>query len=200
MSRTFVKSSDGQLDSGRSVRIVQGRHSISSKKGVAGMRGCLLFAILMLLCHLSVGQAVQIQRAKSFLDNDQNASSILSFIHLYADYHGHEFLGETGVKDSSGNSVPGEVALIYRYHWEDDGVTEIGFFVNQSGTIVGTWLGKDNGVFSQPFALANLSIQVVGRMVINSDDKMSATDRELAVKLVDNADARGLLNLWLRMQ
>lgn len=196
----FVKSSVDQRNSSTALRTDLGPSASSFRKFRMRMSTCVLFAVVMIGCHLSFGQTAQTQRAKGFLDNDQNARNVLSFIHLYADYHGHEFLRETGVKDGDGNPVPGQVALVYRYHWEDDGVTDVAFFVDQSGTIVGTWLGNDNGVLSQPFALANLSIQVLGRMVINSDDKMSQNDRELAIKLVDQADARGLMNLWLRMQ
>jgi len=140
------------------------------------------------------------QTARAFLDSKENATSILDFVHFGADYHGHEFLKETGVNDGYGNPIPDQVALIYRYHWEDDGVTDIAFFVNQDGKIVGTSIVSTNAELSQPFFLANLSIQVVGRMVINSNDQMTDADRRLALKLVDDADAHGLLNLWLRLQ
>jgi hypothetical protein len=140
------------------------------------------------------------QRAHNFLQDRQNATSILSFLHFGASYRGHELTKIEGVVDSAGNRVDGDFALVYRFHWEDDGVTDVIFFCNGRGQIYDSQIEYSNGVISTPFALANISIQFVGRLVINSDDKMSESDRELAIKLIDKADARGLLNLWLITQ
>ena len=140
------------------------------------------------------------QRVRSILDKQQNGQSILEFLHFGADYHGHMFLEESSVNDRYGNDVPSERALVYRYHWADDGVTDVAFFYDARGNIVGSSIVKTNAVLSQPFGLANLSIKVVGRMVVDSDDKMSDADRKLALELIDDADAHGLLNLWLSTQ
>ncbi|HVU44883.1 MAG TPA: hypothetical protein VHD85_02090 [Terracidiphilus sp.] len=141
-----------------------------------------------------------IQRAYSILQNRQNATDILSFVHFGATYNSHEYLQTRSVVDGSGNPIDGDFALVYRFHWEGDGVTDIAFFCHSSGQIYKSQIVRTNALLSQPFALANLSIQMVGRMVVNSDDRMSNSDRELAIKLIDDADAHGLLDLWLTMQ
>ena len=172
-------------------------------------RGCLAFFLAMLfllpvaLCAIqpAVGQTnVAYNSARSFLDSRENATSILEFVHFRADYRGHRFLRATQVVDEQGNLISGEFALVYRYFWADDGWTDLAFFCDSFGQVLSARAIATNAVISQPFALANLSIEIVSRIVVNSDDKMSDSDRRKAIELIDQADANGLLNLWLRLQ
>ena len=168
-------------------------------------RSCALaFLLILLIFGGSTYSKAQsdgpYEHVRGILDNADNAQTILGFVHFGADYHGHTFLRVTNVHDQDGNDVPAERALIYRYNWEDDGVTDIAFFYDAGGNIVGSSVVNTNAQLNQPFILANLSIQIVGRTMINSDNKMSESDRKLALELIDKADAHGLLNLWLRLQ
>ena len=163
----------------------------------------LLVAGLMSMPASAANDASQIpgyERAHTFLQDRQNAIDILSFLHFGAAYNGHQLERVVGVVDGDGNPVEGKFALVYRFHWADDGVTDIAFFCNGKGQIYDSQIERSNGQISTPFAFANLSIQLVGRLVVNSDKKMSDADRKLAIKLIDQADAHGLLNLWLALQ
>lgn len=170
------------------------------------LRIVLLSMLFVMLAALSLSRPALGQTetaynlARSFLDTRQSASSILDFVHFGADYRGHQFLHATQVVDRNNNVIAGEFALVYRYYWADDGKTDLTFFCSPSGQILEARVTSTNAVWNQPFALANLSIQVVGRMVVNSDHNMSDEDRKEIIELVDRADAQGLLNLWLRMQ
>jgi len=58
-----------------------------------------------------------------------------------------------------------------------------------------------NGVFQAPFATANVSIKIVGAALVEAlKDNLSDEDRRLLRKLVDDANAQGLLELGLRIQ
>lgn len=140
-------------------------------------------------------------RAYNFLQNRQNAITILGYVHFGADYFGHEYQGIYDVVDAHGTPVPGEFALAYRFHWTDGGVTDIAFLCNPQGQIYKSQVRSSNAEASQPFGLANLFISVVGNLLIDSNKKdMSREDLELARDLIDHADAHGLLDLWLRLE
>lgn len=185
------------LDGNRAGYVARFRKGLSIWFAVVLLAWCAI--VLSASCAYGQSNSAY-ERVRGILDKQQNGQSILEFVHFGADYHGHTFLHETSVNDKDGNDVPSERAVIYRYYWEDDGVTDIAFFYDARGNIVGSYIVKTNAGWSQPFVFANLSIKVVGRMVVNSDDKMSDADRKLALELIDRADAQGLLNLWLRIQ
>jgi len=177
---------------------LKARVSILEQAIIALLAICLLMSIP---AHAaSYDSDAGVQRAYNFLQDKQNATSILSFVHFGTTYGGHKYTETRTVVDGSGNTINGDFALVYRFYWEDDGVTDIAFLCHPSGQIYKSQVVYTNAQFNQPFMLANLSIQVLGRMVINSDDNMSNSDREFAVKLIDDADAHGLMDLWLTLQ
>ena len=165
---------------------------------LALLAACLLMAIPARVAAYDSNAGVQ--RAYNFLQDRQNATDILSFVHFGATYNSHEYVETRNVVDGSGNTIYGDFALVYRFHWENDGITDVAFFCHPSGQIYKSQVVWTNAKFARPFVWANLSIQIVGRMVVNSDNNMSDSDRELAIKLIDDADAHGLLDLWLTMQ
>jgi hypothetical protein len=140
-----------------------------------------------------------IDHAQSVLDNRENAVTILNYLHFGSDFKGYKYLDYFNVYDSNGNPV---TALVYRYYWENDGdYTDVIFYCNQAGTIYATKVRKTTAILNQPFLVANLSIQILGNALIESNkDSMSPADLDAARRLVRAADAQGLLNLWLRLQ
>lgn len=142
-----------------------------------------------------------VQTAGNVLGNQQNAITILSYLHFGADYKGHKYVETRDVVDRYGNKIDGQFALVYRFYWEDDGVTDVAFLCMPNGTIYGSEVTYTNAIFSQPFALANLSIQLLGNAMIESNrDNMQDADVRAARELVQAVNAHGLLNLWLRLQ
>jgi hypothetical protein len=143
-----------------------------------------------------------IEHAQSVLDNRENAATILNYLHFGSDFKGYRYIESLNVVDNNGNTIYGQTALVYRYYWENDGdYTDVIFYCNQEGTIYGTRVRKTTAILNQPFLVANLSIQILGNALIESNkDSMTPNDLRIARELVKNADAQGLLNLWLRLQ
>ncbi len=141
-----------------------------------------------------------VQRAASYLSIRETGEGILNFVHMGADYHGHTYLRTNNVVDRDGYRVPGHFALVYRFHWEDDGVTDLAFLCNERGGIYDVQVTYTNAVLNQPFLLANAAIQILGNLVIdNYKDRMSREQLRLAHEFVDHADSKGLLELALML-
>lgn len=137
-----------------------------------------------------------INNADSFLRTPERGRDILSYIHFGADYHGHRYLRTLAVEGSSD-----DFALVYRFKWEDDGVTDAAFLCNRYGVVYEVRIVYTNAILSQPFLLANASIKVLGHTLINLyRDKLSDEDQRQLHKLVNDADAKGLLEWSLRLQ
>jgi hypothetical protein len=141
-----------------------------------------------------------IDRAQSFLKTREMGKNILAFVHFGADYKGHAFLYTTAVTDEDDRQLPDKIALVYRFRWEDDGVTDIAFLCNSKGAVYGLQIMKSTAIIQQPFAIANLTIQVLGNAIIEAmgDDLKDAQRAELK-RFVDSADSRGLLVAYLRL-
>lgn len=162
-------------------------------------RGAAKMALLFILGLAAVSgfsQTAPTGKAVSVIENSDNASTILKFLHFFSDYKRFEYL-ETDRVTENGQTISGQSALVYRFYCTDGDNTDVVFFVNQSGQIYQTKIRRSTGV---PFVGANISIQVLGRIVVGSDDKMTAEDRQRALDLVDKADAHGLMDLWLEME
>lgn len=155
-----------------------------------------LFTILGLTAVSGFSQTAPTRKAVSVIENPDNASTILKFLHFFSDYQAFKYL-ETDRVTENDQTVSGQSALVYRFYCTDGDNTDVAFFVNQSGQIYQTKVIRSTGV---PFVGANISIQVLGRVVVNSDDKMTAEDRQRALDLVEKADAHGLMDLWLEME
>jgi hypothetical protein len=139
-----------------------------------------------------------VERADNYLRLQSTGQGLLQFVHMGADYHGHSYLHTNYVIDGDGYRVPGHFALVFRFHWEDDSITDLAFLCNEKGIIYDVAVNYTNARFNQPFLLANAAIQILGNLVIdNYKRQMSAQQLKLTHELVNNADAKGLLVLAL---
>lgn len=83
----------------------------------------------------------------------------------------------------------------------DDGTTDIAFAFDGDGNFYGLKVIYTNAEWNQPFFMANVSIRVLGNLIIsNYRDNMTEEDRKLVQKLVNDADAKSLLELSLRIE
>jgi hypothetical protein len=139
--------------------------------------------------------------AGRFLRTEDRGKESLSYIHFGADYHGHEYLRTVSVLDGQGSPIPGQFALVYRFNWEDDGITDVAYLCDASGYVYKVQIMSTNAVLSQPFVLANAAIKLLGNAFIQANkDKMSELERKVVQELVDKADAKGLLEWSLQFE
>jgi hypothetical protein len=136
-----------------------------------------------------------IDKADSFLGTAAKGKKVLSYVHFGAHYHGHRYVKTLDINDGVG-----AFGLVYRYWWEDDGITDIDFLCTEKGFVYGVKITDTNAVWSQPFFVANTSISVLGNALIEAyRDKLSESDRRQLHDLVNRADAKGLLEWSLRL-
>jgi hypothetical protein len=146
--------------------------------------------------HASDDSQQALNRADSFLKSAERGREILSYIHFGADYHGHRYLRTMAVEGAKD-----DFALIYRFNWEDDGVTDAAFLCNKAGFVYEVQIVYTNAILSNPFLLANTSIPLLGHALIESyKDKLSEEDRRQLHKLVNDTNAKGLLEWSLRVR
>jgi hypothetical protein len=139
--------------------------------------------------------------AHGFLKTGQRGKDVLDYVHFGATYRGHEFVKTFAVNNDAGNPIDGWFALVYRFRWEDDGVTDIAFRCNPQGNVYDVQVTYTNAVLNRPFLFANAAIKVLGNLLIEANkDKMDRGERRLVQKLVDDADAKGLLEWSLKFQ
>lgn len=133
-----------------------------------------------------------ISKDRSFIENDDNAKSILGFMHPTANYMGQRY----------SHYVPGDngsFTIFYDFPWEDNNSTTVAFDADADGTVHSVSVAQDTSSFPA-FVGANLLIQVLGNMVIDSyKDKMTDEQRNKAQQLVRDTDAKGLMELWLQL-
>lgn len=142
-----------------------------------------------------------IKRAHAFLASADVGKQVVAYTHLGSDYRGHEYVETRGVSDGNGGRKPGHFALVYRFRWHDDGVSNIAFLCNPSGRVYGVRVLETNAVWSQPFALANAAVSMLGNMLIEAyKENMDASQRRIVQRLVDQADAKGMLEWALTFQ
>jgi len=165
----------------------------------------LLTAMLLGLTALPAraGDGVEqraLDRAHAFLSTARRGTDILSYVHFGAEYNGHTFK-EWVTVTQDGRKVPGHFALVYEFAWEDDGRTTLAFLCDASGGVYDVQVVRTNAVFSQPYVLANGAIKVLGNLLIEAfKDNMKPEERQFVQKLVDEADAKGMLVWSLKFQ
>jgi hypothetical protein len=102
---------------------------------------------------------------------------------------------------SQGKRVPGHFALVYHFDWQDDGKTQLGFLCDAKGNVYEVQLVKSNASLNQPFTLANTTLKVLGNLLIEAfKDKMTAAEKKQVQKIVDDADAKAMLEWSLKFQ
>ena len=114
----------------------------------------------------------------------RNASSHL---HFGAQYKGHTYQQTRGVQNK-----PGDFALVYRFNWDNDGVTDVAFLCDSKGYVYQVQVTYTNAFLSQPFGVANLSINVVGNVLLEAfRDQMTPQEIQQARQMIDNPNAKG---------
>jgi hypothetical protein len=139
--------------------------------------------------------------ADRFLRTEARGRETLSYLHFGADYHGHEYLKTVSVVGGDDRPIPGHFALVYRFHWEDDGITDLAYLCNEAGRVYAVQVMYTNAVWSPPFGWANAAIQVLGNALIEANkNQMSELERKVVQKLVDAANAKALLEWSLQFE
>ncbi len=145
--------------------------------------------------------ATALKRAHAFLNTADRGKTITNMVHFGATYGGHTYKGYTKVKGRNGKIVPGHMALIFDFKWASDGETRIAFFCDGDGDFYSLKVQESNGNISRPFVLAELSIKLVGKTILDGfKGKIKEKDREDLNKVIDAADPKGLLELSLKVQ
>jgi hypothetical protein len=138
-----------------------------------------------------------VERAWKFLKEERRGRFILGYMHMGTTYAGHKIHDRV-------LRVPGRdgyFKLLATLDWNDDGTTDAAFLFDRRGNFYQVEVGNSNGVFNRPFAVANLSIQLLGNVLIEAfKDKMTDQDRRQLQQAVDNADSRSLLVVALQLQ
>lgn len=138
--------------------------------------------------------------AHKFLNTQARGRDVLGFVHFGSRYDGHAYK-EIRQVTREGERVPGHFALVYRYKWEGNGRTDVAFLCDAQGNIYEVQTIWTNAVLNQPFLTANLTIKVLGNALIEAFKKqMKESERKEIQKLVDDADAKGLLEWSLKFQ
>jgi len=165
---------------------------------------CLSVPILVSDCGAQTAQVDTqhaISAADQFLRTEARGRETLGFVHLGADYHGHEYLRTVDVLGGDGRVIPGQFALVYSFHWENDGITDVAYLCNESGRVYRVQIMYTNARWSQPFVLANATIKILGNALIERNkNQMNDFERRVVQKLVDSADAKGLLEWSLKFE
>jgi len=141
-----------------------------------------------------------VDRAHAFLNTAPRGRNILSYVHFGSKYQGHSYKA-TRFVTNGGKRVAGHFALLYDFAWEDDGKTQVAFLCDARGTLYEVQVVSTNAVFNQPFLTANATIKVLGGLLVEAfKNKMTAAERQDVQKLVENADAKGMLEWSLKFQ
>ena len=127
----------------------------------------LALLALLPLTHSRAAQANPdpnaVNRAKDFLKTENRGKNVLGSLHLGAQFKGHTYQQIMGVKNK-----PGDFALVYRFNWEKDGITDLAFLCDSKGFVYQVQVTYTNAFLSQPFALANASINIVGNVLLDA--------------------------------
>lgn len=135
-----------------------------------------------------------LDRAHLFLKTKDRGKDILEYVHFGATYSSHEYLKTI---DLGGGSF----ALVYRFNWQPAGITDIAFLCDARGTLESVRIEASNGEFNSPFALANLTIGVVGKVLLETfGGDLNDDDRRQIRRMIRDADAKSLLEWSLRFQ
>ena len=137
-----------------------------------------------------------VNRANAFLKTENRGRVALNHLHFGTRYGGHTYQRTLNVQNK-----PGDFALVYRFNWDNDGITDLAFLCDSKGYVYQVQVTYTNAFLSQPFALANVSINLVGNVLLEAfRDQMSPNELQQARQMIDNPNARGLLEMSLTLQ
>jgi len=175
---------------------------LSTRAGVRFAGAAQVALMLVLIAVSGAGSQASgasqqaVNRADALLRTEERGKEILSYVHFGAAYRGHRYVRTLAVDDGTG-----AFALVYRFQWEADGVTDLAFLCDSGGNVYRVRVEATNAEATPPFLWANVSIAAFGHGLIELyKDRISENDREQLHDLVRKADARGLLELSLRLR
>src|SRR5262249_48390024 len=179
----------------------KGAYLMRLTKTVGGLLG-LLF---LLTGPAWAADKDQIARAQKLLEDESNAKGVLFFMHPTPTLTECEYRDRTGVKNGKGKLLDGHFALHYRYHWKggllgDNGYTDVIFFFDDKGKFEELQVAKTTSPFAV-FTGANLVIDLVKDAVLEEIDKGNdETAKKVVRRLIENVDAKGLLEFMLKWE
>jgi hypothetical protein len=150
--------------------------------------------------------ARKVQGKVDFLNAPKRGKQILGYLHFGGKYFDHEVIKAFRVTDRSGQELAGHVALKVVFDWETsfgDNSTTAVFFFDEKGDPYEVQCNPSDttSIISQPFALANGAIQVLGNLMLAAfGDQMTAQEKADAQRAIDKQDARQLLVDALKVQ
>ena len=166
-----------------------------------GQMSLVLLALLAVTFFAPMAQAqpsieqASIDRAHAFLATTNRGKNVLGYVHFGAQYKGHAYQETRNVVNK-----PGQFALVYRFNWENDGVTSVAFLCDAKGSVYQVQVLSSNAILQQPYALANASINIVGNVILDAfRNQMTKEDIQQARQFIDNPNARGLLEMSMRL-
>lgn len=143
-------------------------------------------------------------RARALIENRDRAELILACSHPTAKYQEVKLLETRGVMNTrTREPLPEQFALLYQFRWlssfdNSTNTTDLFFFFDGTGTLRGLQVSGSTGLV-EPFTLAELALGIVKDALLSKlDEKGTEEDKRLARDLLEAADARGLLRLYLK--
>ena len=141
-----------------------------------------------------------IDRAHQFLASPKRTTFVLGYLHMGAAMRGVDYVRTANV-ERNGRLVPDHFALVYRFSWNTTDNTTVAFVCDGNGNCYDMVALDSTGIVNRPFVLAGASIKVLGELFYSAfQEKLTADDRIVARRLIDNSDAKALLLLALRLQ
>lgn len=152
--------------------------------------------VLLLCASAQAADANAVARARAYVEAPKNGPAILNYVHMGSRYGGHQFVDQRNVQNVQGQVFAGYFAVVYRYQWEADGLTDVAFLCTPDGKIYDIQITWTNAVLNQPFLTANLTIQVLGNALLEAmKNELTIAQRQELQRIVDRADAQALL-IW----
>jgi hypothetical protein len=135
-----------------------------------------------------------VTRVRRVLDSKAVGSFILSgYLHWGAPYNGHQFVQQAAVT-FGGKVAPKRFGLVYRFRWDNDGLTDVAFLCDESGLIYAVQVLKTNAGMSKPFFAADAAL-AVGSFGIAAalDDRLTPEQKQSLIDTARQADAKASL-------
>jgi hypothetical protein len=95
---------------------------------------------------------------------------------------------------------PRDIALVYKYDWENGGEADLAFLCDPSGNVYAVQVVRSNAILP-PYTVANTSISILGNFLLEGfKNQMTPAQVQQARQFIDNPNARGLLEMELKLQ
>ncbi|HEY7157820.1 MAG TPA: hypothetical protein VH575_27935 [Gemmataceae bacterium] len=142
-----------------------------------------------------------LDRAHNFLKGASRGRHILGFMHAGTKYAGHKYMETRLVTDGDGKRIPGRFALIYAFDWNNNDTTDVAFLCDRRGNVYQVQVLDTSAIINQPFVVADATIKILGNVLLEAfKGNMAAQDKKQIQKAIDDADAKGMLLMSLKLQ